>query len=452
MSDLQGDYWIGTQDTQKKQPRSKPPLLAVHTIHGIEPLDPQDTAWPPKTVPDAIQPALFGQSAKSALHTYAILDAAKIADLPQLLEASGLAHRCLFQGAALENLGDVAPWVVQLDIDATFTKNLFTRSDATFHWWDTEPGIYLRSDASLVDLCIHFRRFTKVQDDQGKWMFFRFWEPATAQIYFAGVQSDATRIKPFFGLPKQQRLELVALNRTGHAQHMIGPIIDDGPIRPQMPTFDQSDRQLLEEVSYHGLAAEINDWLQIEYPDRFSGVAPQPAADHIVDTGRRLGLTLKEEFAFLGQMMATSGAWFVHNDYPADLRMMLQGDPATRLKTLVDKYATLQRQTPQAEIMEQWADVHTHLAEIPLIDCITHQQFQTFCKRFLTNTAANIAPAIAGTRNRLSAVNLVNQREEGKAMILTLIYGPRFFEDPFYPWAQLPTEEAIEAAWEISVG
>jgi hypothetical protein len=278
---------------------------------------------------------------------------------------------------------------------------------------------------------------------------------AGAGVGYTGIRirgSDATRINPFFCLSKPQRLELVALTWEGRALRMIGPVADHSAMRSQMPPFDQSDRRLLEDVTYRGLSVEISDWLRVEYADRFRDLDTKPVADHIVDTGRRLGLKLKEEFAFLGQMMATSGAWFIQNGYPTALYALLQADPATRLCALVDNYATEQAKTPQAEIMERWADVQTHLAAIPLVDCVTPQQFLTFCQRFLSKTAPDVAPAIAETRNRLSALNLVNQNNEGKAMILTLIYGPRFFEDPFYPWAQLPAVSAIDAAWAMIVG
>ncbi len=72
--------------------------------------------------------------------TYAILDAAKITNLPELLEASPLEHRCLFKGSAYDALKDAAPWVVRLENGNSFTRNLFTRSSAPWHqWWDSEP-------------------------------------------------------------------------------------------------------------------------------------------------------------------------------------------------------------------------------------------------------------------------------------------------------------------------
>jgi len=457
MSNLQGDYWTGAHSMKREPENQEASILAMNVIEGVEPLDPKANAWPPKTVPDAIHEVLFGQAdaAKAEMHTYAILDAAKITNLPELLSASGLEHRCLFKGAALDDLSGVAPWVVLLEEEASLTKNLFTKSEAMFHFWDAEPGIYLRSEASLAEICTHFRRFTKVKDDQGKWLFFRYWDVLTAQVYFEGVQGDASRINPFFGLPKRQGLEMIALNSRGRALHMIGPIVEDGPIRPQAPTFDQSDRQLLEEVSYHALSREISDWLRIEYAAKFD-IRPashtHTVADHIVETGRRLNLSLKEEFAFLGQMMATSGGWFVHNGYPAEIRAVLQGDPAIRLRALIENYATIYSKTPQAELIAQLEDVRVFLTKLPLVERVIPKHFQAFCRQFLRASVDDVAALLAGSRNRLKLLNLSNERKEGQAMVLTLMLGPRFFEDPFHTWSQLPVEEAIDAAWEMTVG
>lgn len=165
--------------------------LKIEVIESIEPLDIQAGAFPKKTVPDALFDALFGQPEPTpaeikaaggdpatvpSMRTYAILDAAKVVNLPELLERSGLDHRCMFRGRAYDDLMNVAPWIVGLEEGSSFTRNLFTRSDAAWHLWDTEPGIYIRSRGGLEEMWRHFRKFTRVQDEKGKWFYFRFWE------------------------------------------------------------------------------------------------------------------------------------------------------------------------------------------------------------------------------------------------------------------------------------
>lgn len=165
--------------------------LRIETIEGVGPLDDQFGVHPPKTVPDALREVLFGQSEPSEaeidryssaetvppMQTYSILDAAKVFGMPEMLGASGLEHRCLFKGDAYDDMKDVAPWIVRLEDGNDFTQKLFTEGKPPWLMWDKEPGVYIRSRATLDTLWKHFRKFTRVQDENGKWFYMRFWEP-----------------------------------------------------------------------------------------------------------------------------------------------------------------------------------------------------------------------------------------------------------------------------------
>lgn len=177
------NYWVQSPEAHDAPAE---PSLQFNTIEGVEPLDAQLGIIELKTVPDALHEPLFGQHSGVPLHTYAILDAAKVPNLPELLNASGLIHKCFFKGDAYDELKDVAPWIVQLEDDNAFTRNLFTKSDAPWHLWDTEPGIYLRSYGTLNEMWKHLRKFTKVQDEDGKWLYFRFWEPRALTALIVG--------------------------------------------------------------------------------------------------------------------------------------------------------------------------------------------------------------------------------------------------------------------------
>lgn len=190
------------------------PSLQVQTLEYITPLGDQFGVAAPKIVPDALHDFLFGQPEPTeaelaeaggdpakvpSLRTYAILDAAKVTNLPEMLDASGLEHRCLFKGDAYDELKNVAPWIVRLEEGSTFTRNLFTRSDAPWHIWDAEPGIYLRSHDTLDDVRKHFRKFTRVQDEAGAWFYLRLYDPYIMQAFLQGAPEFADRIlsRPF---------------------------------------------------------------------------------------------------------------------------------------------------------------------------------------------------------------------------------------------------------------
>lgn len=142
-----------------------------------------------KTVPDVLFDAIFGQLSaveKGALSgevtvvptmkSYAILDASKVPNLPELLEKSGLEHRCLFKGRAYDELKLVAPWILQLKPDNSFVRSLFTCADPPWYLWDNEPGIYIRSCDTMDQLWRHLRKFTRIRNEDGNWLYFRFWD------------------------------------------------------------------------------------------------------------------------------------------------------------------------------------------------------------------------------------------------------------------------------------
>ncbi|UWQ79085.1 DUF4123 domain-containing protein [Leisingera sp. S132] len=198
------DYWLGI-DAAPAASADQRPCLHIEDIPDVEPLDAQFGAWPLKNVPEALFEPLFGQpeadpdraadsgAAEEAapLKTYALIDAAKLHAGFDGIRNCGLPFRCLFQGEAAKELKDAAPYLVELAPDARFTRTLFTHiPDApahlsTLHLWHRNPGIFIRSRADFDAVWKHFRKFTRIRDENGKWFFFRFWEAATAQAFAA---------------------------------------------------------------------------------------------------------------------------------------------------------------------------------------------------------------------------------------------------------------------------
>lgn len=178
--------------------------LIIESIEGVAPLDTQMGIWPIKTVPDALYEPLFGQPKPTdeeislygsmnnvpPLKTYAILDAAKVPFMTVYLERSELPYKCVFKGNAEEEFKDAAPYIVELSDNNDFTRNLFTAAGMPSNMWDCEPGIYIRSRASLENLWKHFRKFTKARDRNGKWYYLRYWEPAFFVDYALSLRPE----------------------------------------------------------------------------------------------------------------------------------------------------------------------------------------------------------------------------------------------------------------------
>lgn len=168
----------------------------------IEPLGLQIGVWPKRCVPQSLQDLLFGDMPEHDLPDqnarprglWAVLDAARLPNLPEELEASGLPHRCLFRGKAQQDWGHVAPWLVALNPDARLTRRLFT-AKAPFGLWLSSAAMFLSSRAEMDDLWRHFRKFTRIQDVSGAWLYFRFWEAQSVQMLYKSAVSlpDARR-------------------------------------------------------------------------------------------------------------------------------------------------------------------------------------------------------------------------------------------------------------------
>lgn len=172
---------------------SRVPALRIVRLPQIVPLDSQLGMAMPKTVPEGLKAVLFGQLPVSdvgadLLHTYAVVEAARVRHLPEILTSSDLTYRCIFKGEAFDSFKEVAPWLVQLREDDSFTRNLFTRSSAHWHRWDDEPAVYIRSRASIDQLWQHLRKFTRIRDEHGRWFYFRFWEPKWAEALLATME------------------------------------------------------------------------------------------------------------------------------------------------------------------------------------------------------------------------------------------------------------------------
>ncbi|SFR44359.1 DUF4123 domain-containing protein [Litoreibacter janthinus] len=191
------DVWVssGPQGDTHDAHFSADEHFAFETFDGIEPLNQSDSLDGDLTslgplyaalfeplVEDEAQPNDAALGANKTSHgdspeVFAVLDAGRVMYLPEILSGSGLKHACLFKGEAFEELGDVAPWLVQLDAKSQFTRSIFLSSDVPWHLWRLEPGAFFRSSLSFDDLYKHFRKFTKVRLDDGKICYFRFWEP-----------------------------------------------------------------------------------------------------------------------------------------------------------------------------------------------------------------------------------------------------------------------------------
>ena len=122
---------------------------------------------------------------------FAILDSARAEVVPAKLEQSEAESVSLYKGEPEESLAHVAPYLVQLDPEGELLTWVSEQG------WGDSWGVFLTSEASLEDLRQHFRRFLMVKDDEGKRLYFRFYDPRVLRTYLPTCAAD--EIKLFFG-------------------------------------------------------------------------------------------------------------------------------------------------------------------------------------------------------------------------------------------------------------
>jgi hypothetical protein len=108
---------------------------------------------------------------------FAVLDAAREDRLPAFLQAYGVEHVSLYEGKGGDGLRDVAPYLVLLPKTSPLWPMLMNEG------WGNSWGIYLNSDADLTVLRDHLRRFLTVKAEDGRLLYFRFYDPRVLRVF-----------------------------------------------------------------------------------------------------------------------------------------------------------------------------------------------------------------------------------------------------------------------------
>lgn len=134
--------------------------------------------------------ALWPEGAQSKLGVWGILDCARDPKIYLALLESKLEFRCLYSGKLPRELEMVAPHLVEL----------FPNSRLTARWldegWGGAWGVLLRID-DPSNLRHHLRKLLKVQDEDGRRLLFRFFDPRVLADYLPTCQP--LELKTFFG-------------------------------------------------------------------------------------------------------------------------------------------------------------------------------------------------------------------------------------------------------------
>ena len=168
-----------------------------------EPLFPSPV-WDENTLKKDI--ALFGEPLPE-LKCYFILDANK----HKLLEPESFHCRIenLFQGEFAEITKEIGPYLVEVipypDYKAeSELMGLFSDEGAMTRFnWHEELGIFIHSRYDFDTVLHHLRHFPVMKDENGKWFFFRFYDPKVLRNYLGVIATSPEKLNKFFGYEKR---------------------------------------------------------------------------------------------------------------------------------------------------------------------------------------------------------------------------------------------------------
>ncbi len=122
---------------------------------------------------------------------YAILDAARNERIhPAIVDFEG-EFCCLYGEKVPDVLAKVAPYLVRLRSNDSFTTWLISEG------WGDSWGIFLESDTDMEELREHFRGLLKVKDEEGAELFFRYYDPRVLRVYLPTCNEEEADM--FFG-------------------------------------------------------------------------------------------------------------------------------------------------------------------------------------------------------------------------------------------------------------
>jgi len=139
-------------------------------------------------------PDLFG-AMKPGEKVFALLDAARkpeIAVKPYEFQAKWVS---LYKGEPEEALFDVAPYLVCLG-------DREEKNEGLIQWvldelWGNSCGVFIYSSAGIDALHTHFQQFLIVTDEEGKGLYFRFYDPRVLKIFLPTCKRE--ELRTFFG-------------------------------------------------------------------------------------------------------------------------------------------------------------------------------------------------------------------------------------------------------------
>jgi hypothetical protein len=191
-----------------------------------------------------------------------------------------------------EELGEEVPVLVQLERGQKLLRMLLTDlgdDDAPTGLLPREAAFFFRSASPLPALRAHFRHFTQLPTEDGKRIYFRFWEPASAALYFDHIGMEAGQVASWLGHPRAPIAGLVLPGRTpdGWLMHQFSPALPLGAA-PAPVILDCQTREVLRLARYNANVLDAVLLVRKTFPDALADRAPRKLRSEVDRLYRRL--------------------------------------------------------------------------------------------------------------------------------------------------------------------
>ncbi len=175
------------------------------------------------------------------LRAFLLLDASINPDIAICAEAFNDPARCLFDGAAFEELSDVGPWLIEP-----------RRYGDAWDWYVEDGygnnwGIMLHSRLPMMRLKTQLKKFIKIEDEDGESYFFKYYRPQHLNTYLPAFDAQQTNsfmrgIEAVFAETYQNAGTLLRHTCTSDgvlSQEMIDLVETGMPLRTLPPSEDE---------------------------------------------------------------------------------------------------------------------------------------------------------------------------------------------------------------------
>jgi hypothetical protein len=115
---------------------------------------------------------------------FAVLDGASIQRLLDMLYQHQPESICLYRGELQPDIAHVAPYLVRLVKDSPFTGWVLDSG------WGKHWGVFVVTQADLIALRQHFRRFLTVHDSEGTPLLFRYYDPRVLRVFLPTCNAE----------------------------------------------------------------------------------------------------------------------------------------------------------------------------------------------------------------------------------------------------------------------